>query len=37
MTAMADLGVIADARGTLVALARELGVEVPEEVTPDAG
>jgi electron transfer flavoprotein alpha subunit len=37
MTAMSSLGVIADARGTLVALARELGVEVPEEVTPDAG
>jgi electron transfer flavoprotein alpha subunit len=37
MTAMSSLGIIADARGTLVALARELGVEVPEEVTPDAG
>jgi electron transfer flavoprotein alpha subunit len=37
MTAMSSLGVIADARGTLVALARELGVEVLEEVTPDAG
>jgi electron transfer flavoprotein alpha subunit len=37
MTAMSSLGIIADARGTLVALARELGVEVPEEVTTDAG
>jgi len=37
MTAMSSLGIIADARGTLVALARELGVEVPEEVTSDAG
>ena len=36
MTAMSSLGVIADARGTLVALARELGVEVPEEVAADA-
>jgi electron transfer flavoprotein alpha subunit len=36
MTAMSSLGIIADARGTLVALAGELGVEVPEEVTPDA-
>jgi electron transfer flavoprotein alpha subunit len=36
MTAMSSLGVIADARGTLVALARELGVEVPEEVAAGA-
>jgi electron transfer flavoprotein alpha subunit len=36
MTAMSRLGVIADARGTLVALARELGVDVPEEVAADA-
>lgn len=33
MTSMADLGLVTDARGLLVELARRLGVPVPEEVT----
>jgi hypothetical protein len=32
MTAMSSLGIIADARGTLIQLAGTLGVEVPQEV-----
>ncbi|MEP7026924.1 MAG: FAD-binding protein, partial [Actinomycetota bacterium] len=32
MTAMSSLGIVADARGTLVELAGMLGVEVPKEV-----
>jgi len=36
MTAMSSLGIVADARGTLAALAIRLGVEVPAEVR-DAG
>jgi hypothetical protein len=32
MTAMSSLGIVADARGTLAALADRLGVEVPAEV-----
>ncbi|MDA8343492.1 MAG: mycofactocin-associated electron transfer flavoprotein alpha subunit [Actinomycetota bacterium] len=37
MTSMAGLGVVADALGTLVALARRLGVAVPETVAARAG
>jgi electron transfer flavoprotein alpha subunit len=33
MTAMADLGLVTDARGLLVELARRLEIEIPEEVT----
>ena len=36
MTAMSSLGIVADARGTLAALAGRLGVEVPAELR-DAG
>jgi len=36
MTAMSSLGIVADARGTLAALAGRLGVDVPEELR-DAG
>lgn len=35
MTAMADLGLVTDARALLVELARRLGVAVPEELTSD--
>jgi len=37
MTAMADLGLVADARALLVELARRLGVDVPDGPAPDAG
>jgi electron transfer flavoprotein alpha subunit len=37
MTAMADLGLVTDARALLVELARRLGVEVPEGPTPVDG
>ena len=37
MTAMADLGLVTDARALLVELARRLGVEVPDGPTPGDG
>ena len=36
MTAMADLGLVTDARGLLVELATRLGLETPAEATDAA-